>query len=184
MKSKLVILTIVMLAGFAACNKPVKGRNGVTYKNAVQYNDYIVSRQVSLMKKMVDFSKVVEIDLDSAAQMLDRFVKETDVVLTELKGMPPYKQDSAFRDAGINSFIFYRRVFAEDYPRMLNVSNKPDITPEEVEKETTEIMEKLSDDEGRLDKAFQKAQKNFASKNKMKLRENSMQKEIEEGLKD
>jgi hypothetical protein len=162
-----------------ACNSPVKGRNGVSYKNAVEYNDYIVNRQTSLMKKILAFGKAAQVNPDSAETLLGIYEKETDIMITELQGMPPFKKDSSLRDAAIRSFVFYKRVFGEDYKQIMAIRKKVDLSAEDAESEANVIVERLSKDEEGFDKTFQKAQRNFAEKNNMKLRENEIQKEVE-----
>lgn len=179
-----LLLSVIFLFVFASCNKPVKGRNGVTYKNAVQYNDYIVSRQATLMKKVLEFGRVAQLDLDSAEQMLDEFTDDTDKMIVEIKGMPPFKKDSALRDAAIRTFTFYKKVFSNDYKEMLQVRNKPGIDVATAEQEVNAIVERLSKEEEGYDRSFHKAQQAFADKNNMKLTENKMQKEFDKEMKE
>ena len=120
MKYKHILPGLLVLLAFA-CNKPVKGKNGVTYKSPVQYNDYIVSRQTDLMKKVVDFSNVAETNIDSAATMLKGYAAETATMIDEIRGMPAYKGDTSLRNAAVNSFSFYKRVFEEDYVDIINI---------------------------------------------------------------
>jgi hypothetical protein len=173
------IIIVIISFGMLACNQPAKGKNGVTYKSAVQYNDYIVGRQSKLMQKILDFSKAVEINLDSAENMLGRFVNETATNIEEIKGMPVYKGDSSLRDAAAGSFSFYKNVFQNDYSRILQIRKKgADMTSEDVT-EMHNIVEKITKEEEGFDKSFHNAQKNFADKNNMKLMENEMQKKFD-----
>jgi hypothetical protein len=173
-------LLLTLILGLAiACNKPVKGKNGETYKNAVQYNDYIVGRQTKLMKNIMDFGKMTESDLDSAEQLLKKYVTETEKMIHDIQGMPSYKGDSSLREAAIGSFRFYKRVFEEDYMDLLNIRKKNEDITEADMGEMDRIVEKISKEEEKFDKAFHNAQRQFADKNNMKLRENEMQKEID-----
>src|ERR1700741_3668557 len=108
---KHVSIIIVLAFCFIACNQPVKGKNGVTYKSAVQYNDYIVGRQSKLMQHVLDFSKAAANNLDSAEKMLTEFTNETAQTVEDIKGMPAYKGDTSLRDAAVRSFSFYKNVF-------------------------------------------------------------------------
>lgn len=164
---------------FTSCKHEVKGDNGVTYKSPVEYNDYIVNRQSNLMKKIMAFGQIAQNDLDSATALLDKYEGETDVMIKELKGMPVYKKDSALRNAAIRSFTFYKKVFSQDYRELIAIrKEKGDETEEGVAK-MNEIVERITKEEEKLDKAFHNAQRDFASKNKMKLIDNSMQKQID-----
>lgn len=169
----------LLICILAACRETPEGRNGVTYKNAVDYNDYIISRQKLVIKKMLSFGKAAGINPDSAAGLLDTFALETTRLIKEVQDMPPFKNDSVFRDAAVNSFRFYKRVFEDDYKHLLQVRKRDDLAPEELQKEMNDITEKLARDEEQYDKAFHKAQESFAGKNNMQLRANSMQKELD-----
>ena len=182
MKFKIFFPALVAAAAFiTACNKPVKGTNGVTYKTPVQYNDYIVGRQTELMRKVINFSKAAEIDIDSAANMLKGYATETGKMIEEIKGMPPYKGDSSLRNAAIRSFSFYKKVFEEDYMDIIRIRKKDDITQEDVD-EMDRIVKKITKEEEGYDKSFHNAQNEFAKKNKMRLRENEVQKEMDKEL--
>jgi hypothetical protein len=177
MKKNLQLL-IVLLA-FIACNKPAKGPNGVTYKNAVAYNDYIVSRQSTLIKNVLKFGETARVNLDSAEVLLNQYIPETEKMIVELKGMPAWKGDTSLRSTAVKSFTFYRRVFDEDYRRILTI-RKDENAGEEGAAEMNTIVEKISKEEEQFDKDFHNAQKDFARKNKMKLIDNELQQKIDE----
>jgi hypothetical protein len=172
----LTILACILMA----CNQPVKGRNGVIYKSAVQYNDYIVGRQTTLMQNILDFGKMAETNLDSAEQMLHRFTNEAGTMITEIKGMPSYSGDSSLREAAVSSFSFYKKIFDNDYMQILNIRKKGTEVSNDDVTELSNIVTRISREEEGIDKAFHKAQKDFADKNNMKLMENKMQKKLNE----
>jgi len=173
----------LFIIGFAffiiACNQSAKGRNGIIYKNAVQYNDYIIGRQSTLIKNVLDFIQVSQTDLDSANKMLDKNINDIKDMLNDIKGMPAYKGDSSLRDAAINLFEFYKNVFGSEYKRILDIRiNGEDATTEGVT-EMNNIVNKITKEEEGYDKAFHNAQQDFAEKNHIKLGENEMQKKID-----
>jgi hypothetical protein len=167
-----------MTVNVLACKQSVKGTNGVTYKSPVQYNDYIVGRQTTLMKNIVDFSKASEVNLDSAGKMLDSYVIETSNMINEIKGMPPYNGDSSLRDAAVRTFSFYKKVFEDDYKQIIRLNIDGESNTEEGTEKIKKIIEDISKEEEKLDKAFHNAQREFANKNNMKLMENTMQKKV------
>jgi hypothetical protein len=170
---------LVVLLVFIACNKPVKGPNGVAYKNAIAYNDYIVGRQNILIKNVLKFAEAAQVNLDSAQALLDKYIPETERMITELKGMPAWKGDTSLRNAAVKSFTFYKRVFDEDYRRILEIRRNENASEEDII-EMNDIVDKISKEEEKFDKDFHNAQKDFAQKNKMKLIENDLQKKIDE----
>lgn len=177
MKKNLLLFAVLLV--FIACNKPVKGPNGITYKSAAAYNDYIVGRQSTLIKNVLKFGEAAKVNLDSAEALLDKFIPETERVITELKGMPLWKGDSSLRNAAVQSFTFYKRVFEEDYRRILAIRKDENAGEDEII-ELNAIIEKISKEEEKFDKTFRNAQKDFAQKNKMKLIKNDLQKKIDE----
>ena len=160
---------------FLACSEPVIGKDGVIYKNPAQYNDYIVSRQTRLMKNIIDFGQMVNINHDSAEGLLRRYVGETETMISEISGMPPYKKDSSLRDAAIQSFIFYKRVFGQDYMQILSIRKKQEQLSDVDMQEISRILDTISKEEGNYFATFQQAQNDFAKKHKMELKENNTQ---------
>ena len=179
MKSRLLLPLLIVL--LAACQgESPTGANGVVYKSAVQYNDYIVSRQTTLMKNILVFVEVAQSDLDSAEKMLDQYVKETGDIIKDIKGMPAYKGDTALRNAAANTFGFYRKLFDQEYRSILHLRNGENAQSSDVETQIEAIVKSIEEEEKGYDERFQEAQKAFALKNKMKLIENEMQKKFEE----
>lgn len=180
-KKHLLYLSFVFV--LAACkNEQPKGANGVTYKSAVQYNDYIVSRQTKLMRNIMDFVKVAQTDLDSAELMLDNYVKETGTMVMDLKGMPAFKGDSALRDAAVSIFGFYKKIFDHDYRDIIHLRQDQEGDATVIEERIQQIVKNVEEEEKGYDSRFQGAQKAFAKKNNMKLIENEMQKEFDDNL--
>lgn len=178
------LLLIILATSSVACGSPVKGPNGVVYKSPAEYNDYIVSRQTKLMQNVLNFSEAASLNPDSAEVMLQQYVIQTEDMIHEIQGMPPYNGDSLLRDAAIKSFSFYKKVFEEDYMRILQLRKKgANITEDEIT-ESGQIVKDITDEEELHDRRFHDAQESFAKKNNMKLKENEMQKKIEEKTKE
>src|ERR1044072_6764441 len=78
---KILVLGFSLAILVVSCNKPVKGKNGVTYKTAVEYNDYIVNRQSTLIKDVIAFGGAAQTNLDSAEHMLTDFVKQAGTMI-------------------------------------------------------------------------------------------------------
>ena len=175
--------TIIAMALIGCKSYPPKGANGVVYKSAVEYNDYIVSRQTSLMKNIMHFTEVAQKDLDSAELVLDKYVRETGTMITEIKGMPPYKGDSTLRDAAAGIFGFYKKIFDKDYRDILHIRKGEDGASADADAAIEKIVKSIEEEEKGYDSRFQGAQKSFARKNNMKLVENEMQKEFDEKMK-
>jgi hypothetical protein len=161
-----------------ACNEPVKGRDGQVYKSASEYNDYIVGRQTTIMKNVMDFVEVSQTNLDSAEKMLDVYIVDLDRIIGQIRDMPAYKGDSALRDAAIASFSFYKKIFGNDYKQLIAIRNSGRAETQEGQDEMNKIVENITREEEKYDREFHNAQRSFADKNNMKLRENEMQDKI------
>lgn len=175
-------IAIILFFGTIACDQATKGSNGVAFKSAVQYNDYIVSRQAKHIQNVLDFAKAARKNLDSAEKMLDKFTGETSTFVEEIKGMPAYKGDSSLRDAAVRIFNFYKKIFEIDYPRIIRIRKKGDAMTNEELEEMQNIVSRITRDEEGYDKSFHNTQKNFADKNNIKLTENEMQKKFEKEI--
>jgi hypothetical protein len=167
---------------FSCGSKSPKGKNGVTYRSAIEYNDYIVNRQTSLMEDLVNFVQSAQNDLDSAEVMLDRNVRTTEKMIVELKGMPAYKGDSSFRDAAIRTFAFYRDIFDKDYRQIIRIRLREDGLSAEADREIEDIVTKIEKEEKGIDDRFQSAQRNFARNNDVLLIDNKKQRDLEKQL--
>jgi hypothetical protein len=178
MRPFLVIIVFSCLF-IISCNQSIKGRNGVTYKSASQYNDYIVNRQTKLLEHVLDFAKAADKNADSAQKMLDHYTIEAGTMLDEINGMPAYKGDSSLRKAAALSFGFYKNLFQNDYSRIITIRKKgAGITPDDIT-EMKSIVAKITRDEEGFDNSFHTAQKNFADQHHMKLIENENQKRFD-----
>lgn len=174
----LTLLFIVVIVT-TACKEPVKGKDGRVYKNAVDYNDYIISRQSLIMQDVIDFLKVSETNLDSSRKMLNDYAVKIERMTEDIKGMPPYKGDSVLRDAAIHSFGFYKKIFQNEYKQIIDIKLNGNDRTEEGVAELKHIVDKITAEEEKYDKAFHNAQGDFARKNNIKLAENEMQKKLD-----
>lgn len=177
---KYIVIIIAGASILTACDQSVKGKNGVVYKSAVQYNNYIINRQTNLMKDLMSMEAVSQTDLDSADKILDKILIETEEIIFDIKGMPPYNGDSSFRDAAINSFLFYKKIFGAPYKRIIDIRRNHDDMTEEGVAELKDILDQMKREEEKFDKTFHNSQEKFAEKNHLGLKDNEVQKQIDE----
>ncbi|MES2772829.1 MAG: hypothetical protein V4722_01505 [Bacteroidota bacterium] len=167
MKRILVSLCTVALL-FTACTAPVKGKNGVTYKNAVDYNDYIVQKQDNVIKLIEKFKTVSQGEAQKTDAFLTDATQQVDKIITDVEGMPEWKGSSDMRDKALAMFKFYKTIFGDSYKRLVAISSDGEVTTTE-EKEQDDILKKMTDVGTPIEDAFLAAQKEYASKNNMKL---------------
>lgn len=169
---------LLLLSLLQACKEPLKAKDGTIFKSPADYNEYIISRQTRVIRNIIELGKLIEQHPDTASLFLGKYARLTDSVISDLRGMPPFKTDSAFRDAAIRSFTFYRSLFNEHYPRLLKVRMQNGTNTEEGINEIREVMEKIKREEEQLDKELHRAQNNFADRFGMQMRPNAIQKEM------
>ena len=165
---------IVCLLALGACRQTATGKNGVTYHNPVEYNDYIVNRQSKLMQNILLFGKVANESIDSAEALMRESVNQAGVMIHEIEGMPAYQGDSVLRNAAIRSFSFYKRVFGDEYMQVLEIRRKGDAATTDDIDRINDIVKRIGDEEETFDHEFKQAQEQFAKRFHMRLRENPM----------
>lgn len=164
---------------FAACREPMKAKDGTVFKTAADYNDYIIARQTRVVQDIIDLGKKADISPDTAFAKLPVYTRNTDSLIDELKGMPPFRQDSSFRDAAINSFRFYRKLFSESYRTILQLRIDGKESTLEGYTQIQQITDSIRRAEEKLDRELHNTQRSFAEKYKMKMRPNDIQKELD-----
>lgn len=175
-RSVTLLLLVFLLQ---ACKEPLKAKDGTIFRTPADYNEYIISRQTKVIRNVMDLFKRMETSPDTALSLLDKYSKVTDTAISDIQGMPPFRTDSAFRDAAIQSFIFYKSLFNNYYRKAL-LQRTDENTGDEAEvRERLNVMEKIRREEEQLDKKLHQAQNEFARKYDMKMRPSDIQKEIE-----
>jgi len=178
MKARALIVLSVLAMLVLACNKGVKGPNGVVYKTAQQYNDYIINRQTDVLKQILAFGEVAQYNIDSAEGLLNKSISDIENAIDDIKGMPAYKGNTELRDAAVSSFGFYKKIFSNEYKQILDIKRKTALAESDVN-EIQSLVDKIADEEKGYDERFHNAQLKFARDNNMKMKENEMQKEID-----
>ncbi|ANE51109.1 hypothetical protein SY85_11955 [Flavisolibacter tropicus] len=155
----------------AACNTAPKatGRNGIQFKTPTEYNDYIITRQQEVARLIDQFTAASAFDEDSAQAVLQKSSRITGEYLTDLSAMSDYKGDTAFRNAAVNNFTFYKRIFDNEYKTLLVINSKGNKVSAADAQRAIAITQSLTAEEAELDKHFTNAQHNFAQKNKLSL---------------
>ena len=145
-----------------------------TFSTAAQYNDYIVDEQLKIGESLKEFISVFTNSTDSVeihkARM--RIVARADSSVNNVKIMTPFKGDTALKANATRLFSFYSRIAANEYRQLVSLSFSSKKSNEEISKETNEIVKKITDKEAVFDKSFQDAQKAFAAKHNIDLKEN------------
>jgi hypothetical protein len=166
------ILPFLALLGIViACNTSptATGRNGIQFKTPAEYNDYIITRQQQVARLIDQFAAASAENTDSAQAVLEKSSRITGEYLTDLSAMSDFKGDTAFRNAAVNNFTFYKRIFDNEYKTLLAINSKGNKVSAADAQRAQVITQSLTTEEAALDKRFTSAQKDFAQKNKLSL---------------
>ncbi len=175
--SRLVTL-LLLLPFFYACKDPLRAKDGTLFKTPADYNEYIISRQTKVIRNIIELGNRIKVSPDTAYSLLDKYSTQTDSVIEDIKGMPPFRSDSAFRDAAIRSFTFYKTLFNDHYRTILQIRMRGGDASEDGVNEWMDVMDKIKREEEGLDKQLHNAQIDFAKKYNMKMRPSDIQKEL------
>lgn len=141
---------------------------------AVEYNDLIIGEQVKIGEKIKTFIGVFTDSKDSAALQLAReaIVSQSLSGIDLVKQLTPYKGDTALKKNALRLFSFYAGIAANEYKQFVQVSFDAGKTNTEKAKEMQEIVNNIAGREKIYDKNFSDAQKAFAAKYNIDLKEN------------
>jgi len=97
----------------------------VTFKNAVDYNDFIVNEQNKIGVVINDFMKACGKgklkDMDTRHADV---IKQIDASLVAINAMPAYKGNVGFRDAASELFEVYKSIAQREYRDIIALMNE------------------------------------------------------------
>lgn len=142
----------------------------LSFSTAVEYNDFIIGQQ----EKILDCHKACTdaIDQDNitvAKTKLDELAKQCKVAVDTLNKMDAYNNNTAFRDAGVKLFNYYKEYAGKGFKEELEIMSKPRLNPDD-ENRINQIENEFSTKEGDLYNTFIEAQNKFASENDIVLK--------------
>lgn len=152
------------------------------FTKPVDYNDFIVGLQNRVAEKIIEFNAAMgeeNIDFEGVQPYYNALVTVSEEVFDKMKTSPVFEGNVGFRDAAINLFGFYERMFKAEYKEMIDLVLVQELTEASLER-INKMLESITAEEGKLDEAFSTQQKAFADKYGFSLEENKLQDEIGE----
>ena len=177
MKNVFAIIAMFISVLFISCNGPIKGKNGVSYKTALQYNDYILNKQKDIVNLIMQYAQAGQNDLAKADVILDTAIATSNRYINDVEGMPAWKGDSTFRDTTLSLFRFYKNTFSGGYRYIIDMQRDGTVSAAEEEK-YKQIVADITDTEGRLDANMKRTQQAFADKNGFRVERTELQDKI------
>lgn len=153
-----------------------------TFKDAVEYNDYIVELQNEIGYKIIAFNNKLgeeESTMEGVQPFYDDLIVTSKGCLTKLENLKAFENDASLKPAAENLFRFYVRCFSSSYYEMLQVIFKPELLEEDYLR-LSNLMEEIATEEAVYDQAFTEAQLGFAEKYNFSLDRNELQDQIDE----
>lgn len=178
MKKQLLFILVLPLVMFlSSCSD--KKSDKISFSSAIEYNDYIVNLQTKTIKEILILSDNMKAgDSATVYASFDKFGTQAKASHEELKKLDVFEKDGEFRDKALDLFKFYVKIYEVDYKEMIELVLKKEISEKDIAR-VDEIVNKVSIEETKLDGEFAKAQKIFAKKHNIQIKENELQKEID-----
>ncbi len=155
----------------SSCEMKSHSSNGITFSNAILYNQYIVERHKELIEDVDIYNLAIEHDYNFASKTLDSIVLHATQGLLDIRHMAPYKGDSAFREVSADLFKYYSGKFIEQAKILIQLKEKMDSDKagyEEI-KILNELAKKIDAHSASLQIRVQEIQRRFARKNNFTL---------------
>lgn len=146
-------------------------------KEAVEYNDKIISEQNKIIEKTIDFTASLQI---RNARMIDSFrlilISQIDQSIEEISKMDSFEGYDSLRLAALDLFNFYKRVYENEFKEMVQIITKDSlsITEDDIIRHNI-LTRKIKNEEISYDNNFQKAQQSFAKKYNLNININQYQ---------
>lgn len=136
---------------------------------ASDYNDAIVDVQNEIGDRILEFSGMLGMQNYKGAEIhIANVLAATESGVSEIEALPPFEGNTAFRDAALDLFRFYDKTFRNEYPEMLSLVKKGNMS-EEDNLRFMNLLEGVARGEQQYDEAFRLAQMEFATRHKISL---------------
>jgi hypothetical protein len=157
------------------------GLQAQKFKDAVEYNDYIVNLQNNIGREIISFNEKMAEETTTRESLepgYQQMLAVTRDAVEKVAAMPGWDGSTELRDASLALFSFYLSIFEQEYVEMLDIVYSDAATEADYAR-LDEIMKDISERESALDKRFGEAQSAFAKKYNFILEENELQDEID-----
>ncbi|MCS6981371.1 MAG: hypothetical protein N2110_08895 [Flavobacteriales bacterium] len=169
---KKVLFLLLPAIAFIACHQ--------TKMSPSEYNDAIVNEQSKIARLMIDMAQS-SAEVEKADSIRQKAVTQAEESLKVLEKLGDYKGEKDLLNAATNLFKFYRDICSNEFKEMYELLKKisePGADSAAIMTRMEELNTSITDREKPLDEAFAAAQKAFAEKYNIQIKENELQKEI------
>lgn len=150
------------------------------FKAPADYNDYIVTEQAVIGRKIEQFNKALAAEqIKEAKKLHGELLSRLDASITKIGSMPDFRGNTSFKNAAFELFVFYKMIIESDYADIIRIVEKEGVNDKTFGR-INNIFASIQRDEAVMYGQFDKAQKAFSEQFKMKLEENRFEKEREQ----
>jgi hypothetical protein len=177
-----LFFALALITGIYSCSGDAKPGDTETEEyeptmTAVEYNDFIVNHQNSIISEMMNWLRFEDDDLVGE---LEKVVEMTHAAVEEIKEKEPYPGGENLKKAALDLFMYYERTLGGAF---MEVAEKFQAANGDIDMDTAmeiqTMIQEATADEAKYDAAFAAAQQSFASANNMDIRKNELQDQID-----
>jgi hypothetical protein len=145
-----------------ACTPPAHSGDR-QFHSAVEYNDFILEQQNSIIRRMLLLNELYDRGTDSEIRSaFDSLVIQCDESLACINALSAYEDDSLLKIDAQRLFTFYDGIFHKEYKRMLDIFLKGELASEAEVEELNQIVIQVGEQEAQLSDALSISQEKFS----------------------
>lgn len=163
-RSKGLALTLIGIISIylMACTPPAHSGDR-QFHSAVEYNDFILEQQNSIIRRMLLLNELYDRGTDSEIRLaFDSLVIQCDESLSCINNLSAYEDDSVLKSDAQRLFAFYDGIFHKEYKRMLDIFLKGELASESEVEELNKIVIQVGEQEAKLSEALSLSQEKFS----------------------
>ncbi|MGI6320514.1 MAG: LIC11966 family surface protein [Bacteroidales bacterium] len=173
------IFSIIIIISISSCSNSGKKANLISFKDPVEYNNYIVDIQRDVAMKLLFFGETMGNSEDGEFIKNEgyKLLKHINKKISELKRLDKFRGESYLKDAAIEQLMFYRSVVINEYRELVEIIIETNEMADELDDDKydeyaqrlVKTLENLDRKEAILDDKILQIQIRFANENYMEL---------------
>jgi hypothetical protein len=160
----LVVTILFAFVLFGACSPPAHSGDR-QFHTAVEYNDFILEQQNSIIRRMLKLNELYDRGTDKEIRIaFDSLVVQCESSLKCIEQLSAFEEDSVLKTDAHRLFSFYNGIFHKEYKRMLDIFLKGELASDEEVEELNRIVIQVGEQEAKLNEALSKSQQAFSKR--------------------
>lgn len=149
---------------FGACSPPAHSGDR-QFHTAVEYNDFILEQQNSIIRRMLKLNELYDRGTDKEIRIaFDSLVVQCESSLKCIDQLSAFEEDSVLKTDAHRLFSFYNGIFHKEYKRMLDIFLKGELASDAEVEELNRIVIQVGEEEAKLNAALSKSQQAFSKR--------------------